>query len=348
MSTMASDSDLSNIPPSTATRTRYYAGIDIGGTNIKLGILDDLGNRIAYRSIPTQQEGGPAAAAERSAKAISEMASEARISEIRRVGLATPGPMDLQSGMLICPGNLPAWHNTPIRDLFSKATGVPVTYANDANAAAWGEYWRGAGAEYASMVMLTLGTGVGGGIVLNEQLVEGQHSCGAEIGHIIIDASDDAPINSLGIRGSLEGYCGAYGVVGQAERLLEDKSVETSLRAKAAAGDLTPKVVAIEADAGDAAALSIVMNTAKLLAIGVVTCAHMVDPNSVVIGGGLNFGGAGTPLGDKFIEEVRAQTRCRLIPTLRDKLHIDFALLGGDAGFTGAAGLARRDDRQAG
>lgn len=346
---MSSDSDLTPNEPAVITRNRYYAGIDVGGTNIKLGLLDDLGNRLAYRSIPTQQEEGAEAASRRCAAAIAKMADEAGVAEIRRVGLATPGPMDVPTGMLVCPGNLPAWHNTPIRQLFADATGLPVTYANDANAAAWGEYWRGAGAEYTSMVMLTLGTGVGGGIVLDERLVEGQHSCGAEIGHIIIDPSDDAPSNSLGVRGTLEGYCGSYGVVGQAERLLADPAVESTLRAALDKGEkLTPKAIAIAAEAGDAAALSVVMNTAKLLAVGVVTCAHMVDPNSIVVGGGLNFGGAGSPLGDRFMDRLRDETRQRLIPTLRDKLHIDFALLGGDAGFTGAAGLARRDDRQVG
>ncbi len=296
----------------------FFAGIDVGGTNIKLGIVDDQGRTVAYQSIPTQQEQGPKGAARRCAEVLSAMIQEAglSISDIRRAGLATPGPMDIPSGMLLGPGNLPEWHNTPIRDLFAKATGLPVTFANDANAAAWGEYWRGAGAEYPSIVLITLGTGVGGGIVMGDYLVEGAHSCGAEIGHIIIDSADDAPINALGIRGTLEGYCGAVGIVRQAEQLLASSSDPSLLREAISQGaELTPLAISRAAEAGDAHALRVVMSTAKYLAIGVVTAIHMIDPDGVVIGGGVDFGGSGTPLGERFIEEVRTAS-----PTADDRV----------------------------
>ena len=136
------------------------------------------------------------------------------------MGLATPGPMDIPSGMLLIPGNLPHWHNSPIRDLVSQACGLPVTFANDANAAAFGEFWAGAAREYRSLVLFTMGTGIGGGIVVDDMLIEGVHSVGGELGHIIIDSRDDAPLNSLGLRGTLEGYCGAYAVIRRAQEAL--------------------------------------------------------------------------------------------------------------------------------
>lgn len=322
-----------------------YAGVDIGGTNIKIGLVDDTAKTVAFESIPTEQEQGPEEAARRVAEHLQAMAAGAGLSidDIQAVGLASPGPMDLKTGVLLCPGNLPGWHNTPLRDLFAEATGRPVNYENDANAAAYGEFWTGAGDRFDSLVMVTLGTGVGGGIIINDRVIDGAHSCGGEIGHIIIDAADNAPLNSLGIRGTLEGYCGSYGVVGRANAAISDRYVETSLRDTVEGGEeLTPLLVANAAEAGDEVALRLVLETAKYLAIGLVTTIHTVDPEAVVIGGSMTFGGAGHPLGERFLKEVREQTLARLIPSLRDQVVIEFAKLGGKAGYIGAAGLARR------
>lgn len=324
--------------------TNLLAGVDVGGTNIKIGLVDDAGHSLAYRSIPTQQEDGPEQAMQRAAETISCLANEieADPKSIGGVGLATPGPMDIKNGMLLTPGNLPAWHNTPIRDLLAEAASQPVHYANDANAAAFGEFWRGAGERFDSMALFTLGTGVGGGIILDGKLLTGSHDCGGELGHIIIDSAPDAPLNTLGIRGTLEGYCGSYGVVGQAEAALADHFLESSLRDSITGGEhLTPLLVANAAEAGDELATKVVMNTARYLAIGIVTLVHTIDPDAVVIGGGLNFGGAGHPLGERFLAEVRNQANDRLIQSIRGKIAIEFATLGGDAGYIGAAGLAR-------
>lgn len=320
------------------------AGVDVGGTNIKIGLVDGVGQSLAYRSIPTQQEEGPDRAMQRVAETIAELAGQIDTStdSLSGVGLATPGPMDVDAGMLLTPGNLQAWHNTPIRALLAGAIGKPVAYANDANAAAFGEYWRGAGQRFDSMVLFALGTGVGGGIIIDGKLIEGSHRCGAEVGHIIIDSAEDAPLNTLGIRGTLEGYCGSYGVVGQAERALADHFLESSLRDSITGGEhLTPLLIANAAQAGDELANKVVLDTARYLAIGIVTLVHTIDPNAVVIAGGLNFGGAGHPLGERFLAEVRSQTESRLIQSIRGAVAIEFATLGSDAGYIGAAGLAK-------
>jgi glucokinase len=250
--------------------------------------------------------------------------------------------MDLEAGMLLGPGNLPHWHNTPIRKLVSDACGMPVTYANDANAAAYGEFWAGAAREYPSMVMFTMGTGIGGGIIIDEMLIEGQHGCGGELGHIIIDSAPDAPLNSLGIRGTLEGFCGAYALIRRAEEALD--RIDSSLNKRRAAGEeLTPKLIAEEAEAGDSACLGLIMETARYMGIGVASACHAVDPVSVVIGGAMTFGGDGHPLGERFIVRLRQEAISRMLSPLQDSIHIDFAQLGGDAGYIGAAGLARRE-----
>lgn len=324
----------------------FFIGVDVGGTNIKIGLVDHKGQTLAFRSIPTEQPRGPQDASARTAEAVRQLIAEAGIDAglVVRLGLATPGPMDIPAGRLQKPGNLPTWHGAPMRQMMQDASGMPVTFANDANAAAYGEFWHGAGERFSSIVMLTLGTGVGGGIIINDVLVEGSHSNGGEIGHIIIDSSDEAPLNSLGIRGTLEGYCGAYGVVRRAQELLADRYLESSMRDSVAAGEeLTPLLIANAAEAGDSLAMRVVNDTARYLAIGAVTCVHMLDPEAIVIGGAMTFGGAGHSLGERFLDEVRLQARERMIESLRDVVAIEFAKLGGDAGYLGAAGLARRE-----
>ncbi|QDT68097.1 Glucokinase [Planctomycetes bacterium MalM25] len=323
---------------------KVYAGIDIGGTNIKIGLVDDSAQTVAFESIPTQSELGPEDAARRVAETLEQLTADAgtTLADLAAVGLASPGPMDLKSGMLLCPGNLPEWHNTPLRQLFADAVGKPVHYSNDANAAAYGEYWGGAGHRFDSLVMFTLGTGVGGGIILGDLVIDGAHSCGSELGHIIIDAADDAPLNSLGIRGTLEGYCGSYGVVGRAKAAIADRFLETSLRDTLEEDEeLTPLQIANAAEAGDELAIKVVLDTAKYLAIGIVTAVHSIDPEGVVIGGAMTFGGTGHPLGERFLGAIRQETNDRLIPSLRGQIAIEFAKLGGDAGYIGTAGLAR-------
>jgi glucokinase len=256
------------------------------------------------------------------------------------------GSMDIDAGLILRPGNLPGWWDFPIREAVAKACDLPVRYANDANAAAFGEYWQGAGNHSKNMVLLTLGTGIGGGIVLDNHLVEGSHSCGAECGFIIINSHPDARLDTQNLRGTLEGYCGSYGVVGRANDAIaagRDSSLAAVLKET---GEITPLSIADAAEDGDPLALKVVMDTARYLALGIVTLIHTVDPDSVVLGGAMTFGGAGHPLGEKFIQRVRDEVRPRILSALRDSLRIEFAQLGGDAGFVGAAGLARQEHRE--
>jgi glucokinase len=165
------------------------------------------------------------------------------------------------------------------------------------------------------------------------------------LGHIVIDSALDAPLNSLGLRGTLEGYCGAYAVVRRTEEALAQR--DSSLKARLAAGEeLTPLMLAQEAEAGDELSLDVIMETARYMAIGAATAIHTIDPESVVIGGAMTFGGEGHPLGERFMARLREETISRLIESLRATIHIDFAALGGDAGYIGAAGLARREHLQ--
>jgi glucokinase len=326
----------------------FFVGVDVGGTNIKIGLVDATGQTLAYDSIRTEQDKGAEDACGRIAGVVQQLIDQAGIAAdgVARVGLATPGPRDSPAGMILRPGNLPGWWDFPIRDRLSERIGLPVTFANDANAAAYGEYWLGAGAQFHSMVLLTLGTGVGGGIIVGDLLIEGSHSCGGECGHIVVDPRDDAPVDSAGIRGSLEVYANASAIVDRVTEALTTGEV-SSLADRREAGDkITPLVVAEEAERGDKLAHRAVMVTAHWLAIGIATFVHTIDPNAVVLGGAMTFGGASHPLGREFLQRIRDEARQRMLEPLRDTVQIEFASLGGDAGYFGAAGLARQEHRK--
>ncbi|MEM9352609.1 MAG: ROK family protein [Planctomycetota bacterium] len=319
----------------------FFAGVDVGGTSIKIGLVDNRGRALAFEAIPTQEEHGPEQATQGMAAAVNRLREKSGVGPIARVGLVTPGPIDQVNGVITGAGNLPSWWGYPIVKELADGCGAPVRFANDANAACFGEYWRGAGAGCHSVVMLTLGTGVGGGIVVADHLIEGVHGAGGECGHLLLDPGDDAPADSLGKTGSLEAYCGAYSVIRRTKEAL-DAGDPSSIRKRVDEGeDLTPLLIAQEAEKSDQLALDIVLGTARYLGLAIVTFIHTIDPDLVVLGGAMTFGGAGHPLGERFIEHIRETTRPRIAEPLRAGMRIEFATLGGDAGYIGAAGLAR-------
>lgn len=324
-------------------RRPLYAGVDLGGTNIKAALVDDDGRLVAFHTEQTHADRGPEDAAARMGAAVHVLARQAGLAtaDIAAVGLGSPGPLDLQAGTIVRAGNLVGWDNFPLRDRVAAHCGRPVTFANDANAAAFGEFWVGAGREFDSLVLLTLGTGVGGGIIIGDLNVEGAHSHGSECGHMIVDPSETARMCPCGHTGHLEAYCSAKSLVARAEEAIA-AGAGGSLAAAVATGEpLTPILVGREAEAGDGLATELVMETARWLGIGIVSLLHAIDPEAVMIGGAMTFGGEKAPVGRAFLERVRAEVRRRTFPTLAEKTVIGYASLGGDAGSIGAAGLAR-------
>jgi glucokinase len=331
--------------PAFEIQKPLFVGIDVGGTNIKFGLVDNVGRTLAYQSMRTEQERGPEDACERMGTVTGQMIKDAGVpsSDVVRAGLATPGPMDIPNGMILRPGNLPDWRDFPIRDRCSFHLGMPVTFANDANAAAYGEYWKGAGAQFQSMILLTLGTGIGGGIIVRDMLVEGEHSCGGECGHILVNPAADAPVDSLGKRGSLEAYTNATAVVERALASIRSGAVSLLAKRHAAGETITPRLVAEAAEQGDHLACKVIEENAYWLAIGIVSLIHTIDPDAVVLGGAMTFGGQESHVGRDFLKHIREEVRPRLLEPLRDAVEIQFASLGGDAGYIGSAGLARLD-----
>ena len=313
----------------------FYLGIDLGGTNIKSGVVNDDGRVLSFISLETEAALGPEAGLDHLAEAGHRAVAASGVSwdEIAGVGLGSPGTMDLGAGMLLEPPNLPGWDNLPIRQLLSERLKKPTVLQNDGNAAAYGEYWTGAGKGSHSLVMFTLGTGIGCGIVLDGLILEGRHSHGAECGHIIIQ-TENARQCSCGAYGHLEAYASATSLVKRAHEALAESNAPSRLR-QVAPETITSRAIAEAAAAGDELAHRLVRDTAHYLAVGTVSLMHTIDPDLVLFGGGMI--NAGQPLLDAIRQDVRRMA----FPIPAARIRIDFASLGEEAGFVGAAGWAR-------
>lgn len=309
-------------------------GIDLGGTNIKGGVYDPRGQLVTQDSIDTEAKGGFEHVLKRMGRLVTQLQQKAKLSasEIAGIGVGAPGPMSHDQGIIFSAPNLPGWVNIPLRDRFSALTGLPVVLENDANAAAFGEYTAGAGQDVRSLVLLTLGTGIGGGIVLDGKLWRGRFDNAGEVGHMII-VPDGRPC-PCGQRGCLERYASANAV---AERLCEavHAGEDCVLKPKVAAREpFDARDVLAAVDAGDALAARIWDETCYYLALSVVNLRHLLNPELVVFAGGL------INAGPRLLTRVQEHFERLSWNIAPDAPRIAFATLGTDAGTIGAAALA--------
>ena len=333
--------------PNQSTTSPFFVGVDVGGTSVKIGIVDDNGTIVAETKFPTKSDDSPDVAVAQAKRELTGLLTGKGLDwkQIAAVGVGTPGPMDIKAGLILTPCNLPGWHNYPIKEKLSQSLNKPVTYTNDANAAAFGEYWVGGGQAFSSMILLTLGTGVGGGIIINDRSVDGEHSHGAEIGHMLIDTSESARVCSCGVRGHLEAYASATALVDRTQEALSTSAgVDSCLRKQISeTSPLSALMISDAADGGDEFALQLVMETADYIARGIADLAHTIDPAAFILGGGMNFGGNHSPLGQKFLQRIVLSARKLVFPVLAERMVVKFAELGSEAGFVGAAGMARTE-----
>jgi len=322
--------------------TPVYVGLDVGGTSMKGGAVDDTGRPLSSVSLPTEAHRGQEFGLERMAETIRQAVTAAGLGleQIAAIGVATPGTMDIPAGVILDPPNLKPWRNVPVRQHIEDTFHVPTAFQNDANAAAYGEFWAGGAKDARSLVFWTLGTGIGCGIILDDVVLEGAHSHGAECGHIIIEMTNGRPC-ATGQYGTLEAYAGARALVTRCEEALA-AGRESSIQARVAAGaEITPLLIGQAADAGDPLCHDLVMETARFMGVGTVTLMHTINPEMVLFGGAMTFGRTQTPLGRRFLEEIRAEVKKRAFPIPAAKTIIEYASLGSDAGYVGAAGCAR-------
>src|SRR5881398_2227571 len=292
---------------------RYVVGIDIGGTNIVAGtVAEDGSELLGLVSEPTFPEQGADAVMTRIVKLTRASMAAARGKDIAGVGIGSPGPLDTKTGVVLLTPNL-GWTNFPLRDRITEALGLPATLDNDANCAIFGEWWRGAARGAQHVVGLTIGTGIGGGIVLDGEIYRGASDIAGEIGHMTIDLNGRRC--KCGNYGCLEAYASGPAIAARAIEGIE-AGADSSLP-RYVNGDLariTAQIVYEAAHDGDEYAREVVKDTAKFLGAGVASIINIFNPEVVVVCGGV------TLAGDRLFEPLRAEVRRRAFkPATEDR-----------------------------
>jgi glucokinase len=284
-------------------------GIDLGGSAIKLGRFNQDGHCLQALTVPTPQPAAPDAVLVAMVEAIAQVDPEQQAGAI---GVGTPGPTDATGRIARVAINLEGWHDIPLADWLEAKTDRPTVLANDANCAGLGEAWLGAGRWYRNLILLTLGTGVGGAIILDGRLFTGHHGAAGELG--LITLNPDGPPCKSGNRGSLEQYA--------------------SVQAIRRRTGLEPDVLSTLATTGDAKALAFWQEYGRDLGVGLASLIYVLTPEAIVIGGGVSASA------DLFFPAMQAELEQRVMPSSRAGLQLLRAELGNQAGMVGAARLA--------
>ena len=321
---------------------RWIAGVDLGGTNIVVGLLPVEGGEVlGLRILPTEPHRGAKFVVDRMVAMLEESIEEVLREhsgvreEIAGVGIGSPGPLDRKAGMVINTPNL-GWRNFPLRDLISNAVHLPATLDNDANCATYGEWWLGAGKNVDTLVGLTLGTGIGGGIVLGGQIYHGCSDVAGEIGHMTIDSTGRRC--KCGNYGCLEAYASGPAIALRAVEGIE-VGVETVLTEMVGGrlDEITAATVYEGVVAGDEYATEVMKDTAKFLGAGIASIINVLNPEMVVIAGGV------TRAGDHLFLPLRAEVRRRAFRAAEERCSIVSGALPGTAGVVGAAAVFKKE-----
>lgn len=314
---------------------KYCIGIDLGGTFIKFGLLDADRKPSKTFQLPTPQGRGADGVIEQMIAGARQAMEQAGLAadDVLAVGVGCPGPLSMTKGIVYDTPNIPGMKNVPLRDKLSGPLGLPAALENDANAAGFGEFVCGAGQGTKHMVLLTLGTGLGGGVVVDGKVVRGAHEIGAELGHLII--VPDGRLCGCGQRGCIEQYCSATFMSQNAAKTLKEgrrkSSLQTVLKAK---GEITSKDINEARRAGDEFAAEVWDEMCRYLAMGCVSFARILDPDKIVLAGGM------AAAGDDLLGPVREHYQALHWKLTEPKTEIVLAKLGNDAGVIGAAGVA--------
>jgi len=314
---------------------RYIVGVDLGGTNIVVGAMPEDGSRtIAVRSEPTEAQRGAEGVTDRIAALIARTMGEviadehAQATDFLGVGVGAPGPLDREKGVVVVAPNL-GWSDFPLRKAISDRIRLPVTLDNDANCATVGEWWRGAARGARNAIGITIGTGIGGGVIVDGQLYHGSSDVAGEIGHTTIDPA--GRYCKCGNYGCLEAYASGPAIAVRAREALE-RDEESALR-RMVNGDLTKLTSATVYEAahdGDALARELVSDTARFLGTGIANLLNTLNPDVVVITGGV------TKAGERLFEPLRAEVKRRAFRPAVAACRIVPGELEGTAGMVGA------------
>ncbi len=311
--------------------SKYAFGVDVGGTSVKLGLFGAEGELLDKWEIPTVTENQGAAILPDIAKSILDKMEEKSLGEedVAGIGIGVPGPVD-RNGLLVGRAVNLGWESLDIPKALQAYIKVPVKAANDANIAAFGELWQGGGRGYENMVAVTLGTGVGGGIIVDGRLLAGATGAGGEIGHLHLQDGEAESCNCRN-KGCLEQYASATGIVRLAKRRLAEDEKPSTLRQ----GEITAKAVFDAVKAGDGVAIEIAERFGDYLGKGLAIVSAVVNPEVFVIGGGVS------KAGEILLTFVEPCFQKYAFPQCRGAKFV-LARLGNDAGIYGAAALVLR------
>jgi len=306
-------------------------GVDLGGTNTRAGLVTEQGEIRGRSRGATRLDLGSEGVIDGIVTCVREAAEDGGVSleDVSAVGVGAPGPLDPFEGVIISPENLQCMHNVPLRECLETSLSVPVKVDNDANMAAFGEQWLGAGRDVDHFLCVTLGTGVGGGWISDGKVMQGFNGNAAEVGHVTLDHT--GPLCPCGNRGCLEMYASATAMVRRTRERLEAEDLETMLEVEG----LTTERIFEAAEGGDAFAEEMFRETGFLLGVGLVSVLNVLNVRVIALGGGL------ARAGDRIFGPVQETLAERGTVGVKEHVSVIPTELGDDAGILGAARLVR-------
>lgn len=315
---------------------RYAIGVDLGGTHLRAVRLDENGAILAHRKVETAARAGPAMVIDQICSLIEQVRANTGLEQIAGVGICAASAVDAEAGLVLDGWTLDGWHNIPLRRLLEDRIGLPVALANDANAAAMGEWRFGAGLGCQHFVYLTVSTGIGGGVIVDDRLLLGRRGMAGEVGHMIVDPR--GPQCNCGAYGCWEAVAAGTALAREARQAQIDHP-DSLLHRWAQERTLTAKDVIDAAGQGDALAAHLVHDEAVWLGIGISSLLHLYSPERIAIGGGLS---AALP---RFLPQIQHEIRTRTMPPFRD-VPVVQAALGDNAGVVGAGTLVFEEGKR--
>jgi glucokinase len=305
----------------------YFVAIDIGGTQLRAAVYaPEIQSPIQSRRTPSHAPGEKVF--DRLVGLVDSIWP--KDGPVKAIGVSAPGPLDPHTGVVMTTPNIKEWRDFPLAPRLAERFKVRAFLGNDANLAGLAEWKFGAGRGHRNVLYLTVSTGVGGGVIIEEKLLEGHHGLAAELGHVTVDTNPDAPLCGCGLRGHLESFSSGTGI----ERFVADELAAG--RVSSLAGRPSAREIAGAANAGDALARAAYARAGTYLGVGVANYLHIFDPSIVIFGGGVSMSGA------LLFEPFEASLKKHVFhPRYLDGLVIKKAELGDDAGLLGALALAR-------
>jgi glucokinase len=326
--------------PPTKNKGLPVLAVDLGGTKIAAALISPDNRVLARAHSPTLVAEGLQAVIGRIFATVDRLLSQANVDPagLDSIAVAAAGAIDASKGLVTSSPNLPGWLDVPLRDMVKERYRVDSCLLNDASAAALAEHCLGAGRGVANLVYITVSTGIGGGIIVNNELYSGTSGCAGEIGHMTIDAN--GPECSCGNIGCLEVFASGKAVAAEAKRRIrQGESSRLTDIVSADLEDITAEKVALAAQGGDQLALEVISRAASYLGVGLVNLVNIFNPEVIIVGGGLS------KMGELLLKPARQVVRQRAFPLCTSAVRIVTAELGDDAGVLGAAIYARQQAR---